>query len=420
MGEKARDQQLRTQRGQVKAVDQFLAALMRFTRPIAGTRRRFVSFVFAAMAIHFASMMGVRGGEYTTIRLHIYFAERIAADMMTIIHGMFFQVVNVLHAVGIPRQVGGTLFLAFCVALVAHQTHWYLSRKLEGMYTEHAVCGITAITLVVNALYLPFLTRGVYLGQWGPNVYHNATLTTVKVFSIPVFVLLAALLRNGRSGSYWRDAALAAALLCASLYAKPTLFLAIMPGAALFAVCVRSRWRDRLTTMVVTMAPASAYFLYQYYAAYSVESSLFSERWTEVDPFWVWSQWTKSVPASIALSLAFPAVVAYVSRRERSRDDDFAFAWILVLVGFLQAALLVEMHPESGPMRSANWFGGYLLANHLLYIVACGEFFAWYKRFAQTPKRRALARAVAVLLTLHVVSGIVYLVRLNFVVSAFA
>lgn len=396
------------------------AALAKYAGVFVRNRRRFLAIVFLAAVIHFSNMMGERGGEYTTIRLHIYFAEQIAAGAMTIFHGMFFDTINALYALGVPRTVAATIFLSACVTIVAYQTYLYLAGKLAGLYSHEALCAITAATLLVNAIWLPFLTRGVYLGQWGPNMYHNATVTTVKLFSIPVFVLVAVLLRNGAGRAWWRDLALAAALLAVSMYAKPTLYLVIAPGAVLYALCARSPWRDRIITLAVVLTPATAFVFYQRYAAYGAESSLFTGRWMEVQPFWVWSQWTRSVPASIALTLAFPAAVTWLTRRERARDDELTFAWLLVLAGFLQAALLVEVDPVEGPLRSANWFGGYVLANHLLFIVACAAFFGWYGRLAPPEKRSPGARLALALLALHVVSGLVYIARLGMVVSAFA
>lgn len=109
-----------------------------------------------------------------------------------------------------------------------------------------------------------------------------------------------------------------------------------------------------------------------------------------------------------------------MTRHARRRDDEFAFAWVLVLVGLVLAALLVEVDPEKGRLTSANWFGVYLLGTHLLFIVACAEFFAAYGRMSPAERRAPLPRIAWVLLALLVVSGAVYLIRLSLVKSAYA
>ena len=205
-----------------------------------------------------------------------------------------------------------------------------------------------------------------------------------------------------------------------SLYAKPTLFLIVGPGAGLFALLVRSHWRDRIVTLAIVLTPAAAFLAYQRYAAYGMDSSLWTGRWMEIRPFWVWSQWTKSVPASILCTLAFPIAVTWLTRKDRARDDDMSFAWVLVLVGFVQAALMVEVDPEQGALRSANWFGGYLLATHLLFIVSTAAFFGWFSRLDGAARRESGLCMAWELLVLEAISGIVYLIRLNVVISSFA
>lgn len=399
---------------------QIQSAFVKIGRMFTWTTPWFLTIVFVATVLNYLRLTSIKGGWRTTFQLQIEFAESMTAEKVTMFHGMFFQTIGALYQQGVPIEIGATLFLGGCVSLVAYQTYLYLSRRLEGLYSAYAIRGITAITLVINAIYLPFLTRGVYLGQWGPNVYHNATVTTIKMFSIPIFVLIAALLIEGRIRQYWQTLVLTSVLLCLSLYAKPTLFLLIGPGAVLYALCVNTPWRDRIVTLAVLLAPSVVFLAYQRYAAYGAETSPFSGRWTEFAPFWVWRQWTKSVPVSILLTLAFPIAVTYVTRRERSRSDHLNFAWILLVVGFLQAALLVEVHPVHGYMRTANWFGVYLLATHLLFIVCCAEFFSWYGRQTAAMRKHRATRLAWGLLALHVLSGIVYLIRLSYVGSAHA
>ena len=122
-----------------------------------------------------------------------------------------------------------------------------------------------------------------------------------------------------------------------------------------------------------------------------------------------------------------PATVAYAvwasgvrpAWKEHNFDRYFGFGWLLTLVGFLQAALLVESG-ANGPIMSANWFSGYLLANRLLFTVATGEFFLWRAGMGSEARSRTRVRICAALLALHVISGMVYLVRLRFVEGAFA
>ena len=114
------------------------------------------------------------------------------------------------------------------------------------------------------------------------------------------------------------------------------------------------------------------------------------------------------------MTFAFPVALAGSAWREHAFGRHFGYAWMLCLVATAMAALLVEVRPTGEHEYAANWFSGYLLANHLLFMVTIVEFFRWRSDMGTEGRRRVRYRLCAGLLAYHGISGMVYIARLTY------
>lgn len=348
----------------------------------------------------------------TTVTKHIRFAERVDEGMF-VPNGMLYRLVNWGHGLGLPRDVALMLLLGACTAVVWYATYRFAGARLGGRYSNVHAGAIAGVTMVVNAIYLPGFNRGVYLGQWGPNVYHNPTHTLVLALAVPLFIALGVLLcRPGGTKQFWMAGALSIALAI-SVYAKPTFMIVIAPATVVYAAVRMGVTMRTALVLVAALALPTIYLLYVRHLTTAVEVSRFQGRTNQIAPFMVWRHWSDNVALSIAVTFAFPAALVAIARQERRFGTHFLYAWLMCLVAFLLAALLVEVAPSGHHLKSANWFGGYLLANHMLFMVAIVEFFDWRAHLGREGRRKWGYRLCTVLLALHMVSGVVYLVRMQ-------
>lgn len=363
----------------------------------------------------FSELPGSPFERPTTMTRHMVAAEKIDRGEIYAPHSLFHRIINVAEAVGLGRETGAIALLGFATATAWAFSYWFARSRLWTDYTAQ-MCGLIAgLTLVVNAVYVPWLTPRVYLGQWGPNVYHNPTHTLVLAFAVPLFVFVGKVFGTRSDGRAYATAGAASVALCVSIYAKPTFMIILAPATVVYAALFAGISRRTAGLLIVLLAVPTFCLLYVWYLASTEPNSQLAGGGNTVAPFYVWSRWSRNIPYSIVSVLAFPVVLGLSARREHVFGRHFVFAWILVAIAFVLAAMLVEVRPDGKWRTAANWFSGYLLANHLLFLSAIVEYFAWRKSLVPQARRRFRYVLCTVLLILHTVSGVAYIVRLQYI-----
>lgn len=381
-----------------------------------------LGFIVGAM-IHSTQLVNapetVHMGRNTMMK-HVKFSELIDRGYLYLPNGMLYRLINAANDMGWTREVALLVVLGVSTAAIWYATYRYAQRLIGGDYAAAQVGLVAALTMVVNALYFPVYSINIYLGKWGPNVYHNPTHTLVLAFAVPSFVAIGFLLsRPGTRKDFWVAAALSV-VLALSIYAKPTFMIILAPATVAYALIVRGISVRTVGILFALFIVPTAYLLLQRYFAMTVDGSRFAGRTSIVAPFWVWNHFTRSVPMSMALTFAFPVALAASGWREFKFGRHFGYAWMLCLVATALAILLVEVRPPNKMQTSANWFGGYLLANHMLFMVAIVEFFRWRLTLGPEGRKRLRYRLCTVLLALHMASGFLYLWRLSYMRGTFA
>jgi hypothetical protein len=241
-----------------------------------------------------------------------------------------------------------------------------------------------------------------YLGQVSPNVWHNPTGIFAMPFALLVFVVGLHALETQRTGPM---VALGAALVL-SLLAKPNYVLAFAPcfaaaaGVGYFRA-VRSgrlRLRDVLLQLLAAAGPPLAVLLYQFRSQYgTADAGQGRVIWS---PFLAWSVFSRNIPVSLLLSIAFPLTSTLLYARSAVRNPAVLLAWAAFAVAVAQYALLAE----SGDRVSHGNFGwGPVLANQVLFVACCD--------FLLRQPASGLRRIAFLVLGAHAACGSITLIR---------
>jgi hypothetical protein len=202
-----------------------------------------------------------------------------------------------------------------------------------------------------------------YLGQISPNVWHNPPAIVVLPLALMLFAAAARLTITDRLGAF----AGASALALLNCMAKVNYLLALVPcwsvllGARARSAWLAGRtgWRRPAIVFLLLGVPVAGALAWQAVRLGATGGGV------AVAPLTVWRLFSPDIPASILLSIAFPASVLAFFFDTGRRPPPLVLAWSVLLVAVLQMALLAETGPRSA---HGNFFWGAYTANYLLFV----------------------------------------------------
>jgi hypothetical protein len=275
-----------------------------------------------------------------------------------------------------------------------------------GISRSTLALGLAVASLMLFPIAIPAGTSRIYLGQIAPNVWHNPTILVAWPLMLLLFFVSARQLERASGPGL----AAVALLLVLNAIAKPNAVLVFVPAFALLALVRLRGARARLWTALAFL-PVLATLILQWRWAYSHESRLASATASIVfAPFQAWRLYTTSVVASTLRSIAFP--LAYVALYPRSlrRSTHLGLAWAIFLFGWLWLALAAE---SGDRISSLNFSWGAHLASYILFIATIADWLQRAPGDSPLPPtvRRLGVVVLGVLLSAHVVSGLIYFMR---------
>lgn len=271
---------------------------------------------------------------------------------------------------------------------------------------------IAAASILVMPLLNPADPGDIFLGQIAPNVWHNSTNILAAPLALVLFAAAVAFLRTPSYAS----AFLLSGFALAAVLAKPNFALALLPVLAVGGAVVlwrqRVEWRKALAMAAMVLGPVLLLLALQYILVFS-ESGV-RQKSLELRPLAVWLAHSDSIPLSLALSLAGPLAVLVAIGQARRRSVPVVLAWATVAVSVAQLSLLAEVNADGSVSTHANWFWGGYLAVMVLFVVSLIELTRAVREWRQArPRWQPAAIVVAwALMTLHLVSGLVYVVQI--------
>ena len=341
----------------------------------------------------------------TTIKLHIQFADDLVGGIIRLPHLGFFQAAVAFHnLLGLSIENASFLTLSIASTLTALVIFVILRLHLPTS-SMGTVLGFTAILLIAGPIYLPFFNESVYFGQGSPNVWHNATVVTVKFVALIAFYLTIKFLDTPQFRRTPFIGATATTLLSAHI--KPTFVLAFVPALGIYVTLRHPKHWSRYGRLLLIALPTVPLLLWQYRYFPGTGRSITFGFLT------VWSKFTPNVLVSILLVLAFPLSVLAFRIRELRTNGPLAVAWLMTLIGICYFALIVVTAPPNLTIISGNWMGPYLMALTMLFVTSVVEFLKGLNQVGPSrPIWRLKLSVQSLLLALHVYGGLFYLFEL--------
>ena len=346
------------------------------------------------------------------IQAHIKFAESLAAGIKLIPHLGYFYILWFFKVItALSWRMAAAFLLSIFATLNAMAVHFVFKRCLPG-YSTAVLLGLTAITMTVAAIYVPFFNKAIYFGQGSPNMWHNSTVIAVKAISILTFYMAINLIENRANQHSWKYIGSTAALMALSVFIKPTFMIVLLPAVGLYILFKHRKEFDIYWKITITALPAIGLMLYQYINLYSGrELGVHGvQRTSELDILTVWRMFTPNVFVSILITIAFPLAVLVFRYRSVIKNNYLIAAWIAMIAGMLQFALFAEHDMAGRVIRSANWIGGYLIGLTLVFVFTMPEFANWLKGSDYRDRiENSKIWFTSILLALHTFSGFCYI-----------
>ncbi len=281
--------------------------------------------------------------------------------------------------------VGIALFLA-AVTVASLLLTELLLRRMAGMQRRSWATMAAALELnLVMPFYLKWAGSYRYVSYQSGNLWHNSTYLCMRLLALAALLYYQKLEENYREKITVKQWFVFALLLVVCTGVKPSFLTVFAPALALkllWDLCHKVRF-IQVFLLGSAVLPACGVVLWQNMVLFGEDTG----NGMTFDPWYTFSLHADRPKLAVLCSLAFPLVVlgasvlAVTGRRpgavrENVRPGDiylfrlrrtYLFAWLMTLVGFAEALLLVE---TGGRSRDGNFLWGYLFAIFWLYAVS--------------------------------------------------
>lgn len=293
--------------------------------------------------------MGVNGELYSILG-YIYKVLRLS-DYWAILIALFLSVISV-----------ATVYLTE-----------YLLKYLFGYRKANNVTlygGL--ITNFVMPAYVSGFGSGRYVSYQSGNIWHNSTYQVMKLFALLVMIIFFKLsLHTDRKLSF-KHWILFSSLLTLCTAIKPSFLVVFAPSLCLkliFDLVRKNRKFPYIVSLGSTVLPACAIVIIQNYILFSNENGI------EIAILRYFSIYAKYPVLVIICSICFPLFILLCNLKELYGDEKYRFCWLMILIGLVQASLLVETGKRA---HHGNFIWGYSFA---IFIIIVFSYKNWIELF---------------------------------------
>ena len=259
--------------------------------------------------------------------------------------------------------------------------------------------------------FLVFVLREYYLGRFAPIVWHNSTTILVFPFAILLFWQQLNVLNTSKIASS-KEILFLNILVVLNAIIKPSFIFVYAPVTFFFLI---AKFKDtKLKVLLLNITPiftAVLVVFMQTFLIYKLGLGSFQKDKSSIAigyPFKVLTQWAPMwyLPISLILSFALP-IFTLTAYKESLKYRPLLYALSLTIAGLIISALFYETGPrfEHGNFIWQNVICAYLMFLSTLAFLS--------PKILDTTTWTYKERIVFVLLAMHVLSGLLYLIKIG-------
>jgi len=361
----------------------------------------FLSIIFiSGFYLYYHQAYSYKGFTFynSDLPVHLKISKNIADNIFLVKKdiepGFHVAVATISNLFGFSVNASGVLILSLFTSWLAALKLKVIHSQLQNLPTS---CFFSLFLMIVSAIYLPFFSHNIYVDAGSPNVWHNPT--TIMLYP---FALLISLNTIDMIETYsFTKACYISFLLFATVIIKPSFAMIYLPALGIFIALFDFFAIRNYVKYSIILFPTFCFFVYQ--------SLLFqSHHGVRFAPYAVIRLYSSNPIVSIFLGLAFPLSILVF--RMKKITTQLKFIWILLIIAYVQFALLAE----SSEFSAGNFGWGYQIALSLIFLFSFVELLKWVHEiggFKQALSNLKILTCFGIF-SIHLVSGIIYVHRI--------
>ncbi|MEA3455517.1 MAG: hypothetical protein U9R26_03330, partial [Campylobacterota bacterium] len=313
--------------------------------------------------------MQVSGMIASDIGLHMSYIKEVVGEL-SYTHPLWHMGTHYLsRLLGVDYGISAALLTASLITLYAAIIYKIAQSLDSDPESEAKWYLVTMIALTIGPFFLVNYYSRIYMGAGSPSVWHNVTLTTVQPLALlSVFFTIKFFASN--SLKYF---ILAVAVTMVSIFAKPNFIIVFLPSLVVYMLLRKNFDKRQLQFAFITILFSVAILAYQLMSLQESNSKDGSSM--IIDCLGVWSKYTPSVSASIAMALGLPFLISLFNYSSVKKNEYIKFTWLLVLF----STILFACFAESGKRYiDGNFSWSWMISLSLIYIFTIIEYFKQY------------------------------------------
>lgn len=271
-------------------------------------------------------------------------------------------------------------------------------------YSFNLVSSLILLSLLfVAPVYYDFGGR-MYLGRLGINVWHNSTTIVAMPFVILLFNESLKFIQNEQVSK--RNIIYIFSLAFIQILIKPSFLFAYAPAFPLLLLIKYGIRHPKFWWSVGIVTGLCVFIFAEYYVIYQLDTFGKAHNQPksglEINPFKVWSHYSKNMGLDATVSLFFPLVFILLTIKDLKHNTPLQFTVWLSVFAILVAIFIAE---EGSRALHGNLFWQVIMTNYLLFLVCIISSLKKMKDWGYTHIKSLILMGAFMC---HVISGILY------------
>jgi hypothetical protein len=321
-----------------------------------------------------------------------------------------FSVLQLCH-LHVTLEDVAFIFTSICILFIFHLTYKTLRYFIDSKVNDIALLLCSFALIMVMAVYVPFFSHNVYLGQWSPNIWHSPTMFLLKPFAIIAALLMGVYLTKTELKNKGQYITLSLCLAL-SAFAKPSFVFSFFPAIGIFILLYRRTNIKVYKQVFFIVLPTLLVLVWQYFSTYFADITTTTDLKDKIvlTFFGVTKLYSPNVFISLILAIAFPLAVVCVDFKNAIKNKILILMWLNAFVAYLQSSFLAEEFK----FEQAAFSFGYSISLTILFIYSLVHFLQFVTERKQAGYFKLKSILVWSIFGLHFVAGVYYYYNMFF------